>query len=277
MTGVTGSIEGSVGAPEPVVRRAAGIAESRQASRRWWDAQADAYQREHGPFLGRAQWIWGPEGLDEADAELLGPVSGRRFLEVGSGAGAGARWLATRGAWAVGLDLSERQLRHSHGLDRTEGVAVPVVCGDAARLPFADASFDGAGSAYGALPFVADAAMVLTELTRVLRRGAPWVFSVTHPLRWSFPDDPGQGGLTAARSYFDRRSYVEQDESGVATYVEHHRTLGDWVTAITGSGFVLEGVVEPPWPDGHDQAWGAWSPLRGRVLPGTAIFCCRLP
>jgi hypothetical protein len=30
--------------------------------------------------------------------------------------------------------------------------------------------------------------------------------------------------------------------------------------------------VEPEWPGGHDREWGQWSPLRGRLMPGTAIF-----
>ena len=112
----------------------------------------------------------------------------------------------------------------------------------------------------------------------MLRPQGRWVFSVTHPIRWSFPDDPGRGGLTAGRSYFDRAAYVEQDQGGLATYVEHHRTLSDWVRLIRTAGFVLLDLVEPEWPAGHEQAWGGWSPLRGRLLPGTVIFCCeRLP
>lgn len=272
---MTGSIEGSPAARAPVTRRRVDETESRQASRRWWDAAADDYQREHGAFLGRCRWIWGPEGLDEADAALLGLVGGRRILEIGCGAAAGARWLASQGAEAVGADLSLRQLQHGQRPDSASEPRVPVVCADVGRLPFVDEAFDGAGAAYGALPFVSDAPRALAEVARVLRPRAPWVFSVTHPIRWAFPDDPGLPGLTATRSYFDRAAYVEQDESGTATYVEHHRTIGDWVDAIVGSGFVLERIVEPPWPDGHERAWGAWSPLRGRLLPGTAIFCCR--
>ena len=28
---------------------------------------------------------------------------------------------------------------------------------------------------------------------------------------------------------------------------------------------------------GRDTVWGQWSPLRGALFPGTAIFCCRRP
>jgi hypothetical protein len=73
-------------------------------------------------------------------------------------------------------------------------------------------------------------------------------------------------------SYFDRQPYVEQEADGTATYVEHHRTLGDWVRLIVGGGLTLVDVVEPEWPDDLDQVWGGWSPTRGRIIPGTAIF-----
>ncbi|HEY8458005.1 MAG TPA: class I SAM-dependent methyltransferase [Actinopolymorphaceae bacterium] len=250
---------------------------SRQASRRWWDSHADDYQREHGEFLRDTGFIWGPEGLDEASARLLGEVEGRQVLEVGCGAAQCSRWLRTQGAVAVGLDLSYRQLQHSRRLDDATGHAVPVVCADATELPFPDACFDVAFSAYGALPFVADAERVMHEVARVLRPGGRWVFSVRHPIRWAFPDDPGPDGLVVRQSYFDRAPYLETDESGEPSYVEHHRTLSDWIRAVIGAGFVLRDLVEPEWPEGHERAWEAWSPLRGRLIPGTLILSCSKP
>jgi SAM-dependent methyltransferase len=257
-----------------VTRREAGTTETRRANRNWWDAAADDYQAEHADFLGPSRLIWGPEGLDESTAGLLGPVVGRRALEVGSGAAAGTRWLISQGGHGLALDLSFRQLQHSTRLDQQIGTWVPTLCADAAQLPLQSDSFDLAFSAYGALPFVADAGAVLAEVSRVLRPGSRWVFSVTHPVRWSFPDDPGPAGLVANRSYFDRHAYVELDADDRATYVEHHRTLGDWVRLLVDSGFTIHELVEPEWPTDLDRAWGGWSPLRGRVLPGTAIFVC---
>jgi SAM-dependent methyltransferase len=260
---------------EPV-RRTVSEVETQRANRADWDRSADEYQAAHGGFLRDIGFIWSPEGVDEATARILGEVAGRDILEIGCGAVQCARWLRTQGARAVGLDLSLRQLQHGKRIDGDTGVAVPTVCASAISLPFPDDRFDVAFSAFGALQFVADAAAAVSEVARVLRPGGRFAFSVTHPIRWSMPDDPGEEGLRVTSSYFDRTPYVEQDGAGAATYVEHHRTIGDWVRIVDGAGFRLTDLLEPEWPAGHDRVWGGWGPVRGALIPGTAIFSCML-
>lgn len=283
-----------------------------RANRAWWDAEAADYQREHGPFLaglrgagptgrrttdrtpssgtgpdgstGRepaptpadlpARLVWCPEGLDEEDARLLGPpgaMAGRRVLEVGAGAAQGSRWVAEQGGQPVALDLSGEMLAMRA---RPGEQGVPALVADAGRVPLADSSVDLAFSAFGALPFVADAGAVLSEVARVVRPGGRWVCSTSHPFRWTLPDDPGWDGLKVGMSYFDRRPYVERDEDGRLQYAEFHRTVGDWVRLVRAAGLVLEDAVEPEWPDGLEDVWGGWSPLRGEYVPGTLILSC---
>jgi len=262
---------------ERVVHRDAGPEESAQANRRWWDANAADYYAEHGEVLGDADLLWCPEGLREADARLLGDLRGRDVLELGCGAAQGGRWLVGQGARVTAFDVSWGQLELARRLDRRTGVRVRTVQADAQRLPFRDESFDVVASAFGAVPFVSDSAGVMREVARVLRPGGRFVFSTTHPVRWVFPDDPGPLGLTARTPYFDRTPYVEEGPDGTATYVEHHRTLGDRVRELVAAGLVLDDLVEPEWPEGRTVVWGQWSPLRGAVLPGTAVYVCRRP
>jgi SAM-dependent methyltransferase len=263
-------------APSGVGRRTADSTETLRANRQWWDVDADDYHAAHGDFLGIADFVWCPENLREEDAHLLGDVDALRVLEVGCGSAMCSRWLVGRGARPVAFDVSAGMLRHAREGARRTAIEVPLVQADAEWLPFAHASFDLAFTAFGAVAFVADSARVMREVARVLKPGARWVFATTHPTRWAFPDDPGPDGLTATMSYFDRTPYVETDDEGTPTYVEHHRTFGDRVREIAAAGFRLVDLVEPEWPAGHAQEWGQWSPLRGSLLPGTAIYVCEL-
>jgi SAM-dependent methyltransferase len=257
------------------------------ANRSWWDDEADSYQAEHGSFLAGpsgdpadADFVWCPEGLREEAVRLLGPADslrGRRILEVGCGAAQCARWLVTQGADVIGVDLSAGQLRHAQRAVRQDcGPSPLLVQADASALPLGDASIDLACSAFGAIPFVTDSAAVMAEIARVLRPGGRWVFSTNHPMRWCMPDDPGPAGLVVERSYFDRRPYVEVTPEGRPVYVEAHRTMGDRVRELVASGFRVLDVVEPEWPAGHTRPWGQWSPLRGKLFPGTVIFVSEL-
>ena len=261
-------------------RRLADATETARANRAWWDLEAEEYYAEHGSFLGDDDFVWGPEGLRETSAQLLGQVRGQRLLEIGAGAAQCSRYAARLGARVVATDISRGMLRRGADLNRRftqeSGLTVPLVQCDAITLPFADGSFDTVFTSYGAVPFVADSAALMAQAARVMRPGGRFVFSTTHPIRWALPDDPGYPGLTVSSSYFDRTPYVEQD-SGAATYVEHHRTLGDRVRELTAAGLRLVDLVEPEWPQENQQVWGGWSPLRGALIPGTAIFVCEKP
>ncbi|MFI9640007.1 class I SAM-dependent methyltransferase [Micromonospora sp. NPDC051925] len=262
--------------PEPteplVIRRTVSDRETRAANRRWWDRDADNYQEAHRAFLGDVDLVWCPEGLREADARLLGDVKGTRVLEIGCGAAAGSRWLDGQGADVTALDLSDGMLRHARLAAERSGVSVPLVQADALAMPFPTGTFDAVHTAFGAVPFVTDTEALIREVFRVLRPGGTWVFATYHPMRWVFLDEPGEAGLMAVNSYFDRRPYVEHDPAGVPTYVEQHRTFGDHIRVLNAAGFYLLDVIEPEWPAGHEEAWGQWSPMRGRLFPGTAIF-----
>lgn len=253
-----------------------------RAARTWWDENAAEYHDDNGAFLGESRFVWGPEGLTEDQARLLGSREGvvdKKILEVGSGAAQCSRWLRAQGARVVATDYSYAMLEQALIYDDRAGSQhrVPLIQADARELPFADSSFDAAFTSFGAIPFVPDAERIHAEIARVLRPGGRWVCSVTHPARWMFPDDPTSHGTTITRSYFAREPYVEFDEQGQLEYAEYHRTIGDHVREIAAAGLVLRDIVEPEWPAGNANVWGGWGPERGALLPGTAIFVADKP
>jgi demethylmenaquinone methyltransferase/2-methoxy-6-polyprenyl-1,4-benzoquinol methylase len=99
-----------------------------------------------------------------ATREALAPAPGERVLDVAAGTAVSTLELARSGAWPVAADFALGMLR------RGRGRGVPLVAGDALRLPFADASFDAVTIAFG-LRNVADVDRALRELARVTRPG----------------------------------------------------------------------------------------------------------
>ena len=53
------------------------------------------------------------------------------------------------------------------------------------------------------------------------------------------------------------------------------RSVMDSAVASATGGTSCVDVVEPEWPEANLETWAGWSQLRGRLVPGTAIFLCR--
>lgn len=117
-------------------------------------------------------WYASPRGRWIADREfalmwrLLTPAPGSSLLDVGCGSGQFSRRFAAAGLRVVGLDPDPQRL----AVARRLAPALPLLRGQAARLPFADGAFDHV-AAVTSLCFVDRPAAALAELWRVCRRG----------------------------------------------------------------------------------------------------------
>ncbi len=106
---------------------------------------------------------------------------GERVLDLAAGTGVSTVELGRSGAWVVATDFSKGMLQA--GAFRQ----VPMVAGDAMRLPFADAVFDAATISFG-LRNVSDFDAGLREIARVTKPGGRLVVCefatpVSAPLR----------------------------------------------------------------------------------------------
>lgn len=110
-----------------------------------------------------------PPGVEEAMVEVVSAeLGGRgRVLEIGAGTGRIALPLRSAGVDVFGLDLSLPMLERF--VDKAAG-PVPVVTGDATRLPFRDGSF-GAAYAVHVLHLIPAWQAAVRELVRVVEPG----------------------------------------------------------------------------------------------------------
>ena len=109
-------------------------------------------------------------GQADVLASMLGPVSGRRILDVGTGTGRGAFLLAAAGAHVTGVDASEQMLANAKQRAADTQANVDFQVGDAHKLPFEANTFDLAIS-LRVLMHTPQWRECLAELCRVAARG----------------------------------------------------------------------------------------------------------
>jgi arsenite methyltransferase len=134
---------------------------------------AQIYESDLAKFLLGDSFHPGGLRLTERLGLLLGLTPEKRVLDVASGNGASAFFLAERfGCHFVGVDYGSQNVADANEVAHTKGVAdlVQFERGDAERLPFPDASFDAVlcECAFCTFPNKIGAAR---EFARVLRRG----------------------------------------------------------------------------------------------------------
>lgn len=81
-------------------------------------------------------------GQADVLADMLGPVQGRRIIDVGTGTGRGAFLLAAAGAHVTGVDASAQMLEIAKQRAEATHATIDFQVGDAHALAFADRSFD---------------------------------------------------------------------------------------------------------------------------------------
>jgi SAM-dependent methyltransferase len=183
----------------------------------------------------------------------LVPPPGRRTLDLGCGEGRVARDLAARGHAVVGIDSSPTLV----DLTREADPDGDYLVGDAAALPFEDASFDLA-IAYNVLMDVDDMAGAVREAASVLEQGGRLCLSIVHPLGdvGEFDGDDPDAPFVFAWPYFERREFHGSFERAGLRMTFHGfvKPLSDYTRALEDAGLLLEALGEPA-DLGDDAQW----------------------
>lgn len=141
-------------------------------------AEVAVRQQAYGEDLGQSSWLTAREWLGFADQLGIGP--GADVLEVGSGSGGPAAYLAAaRDCRVTGVDINEHGVRNARALAESRGLSerVHFEAVDASQpLPFIDERFDAIVS-NDAMCHIANRISALREWHRVLRPGGRALFT----------------------------------------------------------------------------------------------------
>jgi ubiquinone/menaquinone biosynthesis C-methylase UbiE len=246
---------------------------SPELSTELWDDHADWWQREF------------TDGVDPEYTEQIIPLAidglagAARVLDIGTGEGQIARQLvaADPSRSVVGVDPIRSQVVEAKARD--DGQRAFYARSEAAALPFADGSFDGALAClvFEHIDQVDDA---IAEVARVLRPGGRFVFLLNHPLLQT----PGSGWIDdqlidppeqywRVGPYLVENATVEEVQKGVFIRFVH-RPLSRYVNALAAAGLHIERMDEPAPPPG----FLAQAPMYAdaATIPRLLALHCRL-
>jgi SAM-dependent methyltransferase len=185
----------------------------------------------------------------DAIARLLGPVKAKRVLELGCGRGDAAVRFAQEGATVIGIDNAAEHIADARAAAEAAEVRLELHAGDLADLAFLRADSVDLAFSDGALAPIADLGRLFRQVQRVLRQGAPFVFSLPHPFALGTETEPAaEGALPLGRTFLSR-SYFDTSPIDIGTDDEPNpvtrHQLGEVFTGLSRTGFRVDTLLEP--------------------------------
>lgn len=185
----------------------------------------------------------------EVATRLLGTRSGKRILELGCGAGETAIDFARHGATVIAVDESSAAIGAARAAAEQAEVRIEWHVGDLADLAFLRADSVDAAYSDGALARVPELGRLFRQVHRVLRPGAPFVFTLPHPMALCIEVDPEpEGSFPLARPYLGR-SYFDDAPVG-SQGGAHPHAIAPVFVGLGRAGYRVDTLLEPEPPRG---------------------------
>lgn len=228
----------------------------------------------HGAEPSRSVVQFGPDLDDEQLEKLMvavGPIEGRRVLDLGCGSGGASVAVALRGARVIAVESSTARLTQARHAADVAGVKVEFHHSDLADLAFLRADSIELVIAVYSLSGVQDLGRVFRQLHRVMRPDGALVLSLPHPMSLMLEADADD----QQTPFLTRSAWSDQAitwRSGGDEGVTHVHQVGDVFTTLVRSNFRVDALVEPAAPEGRSSVHS--SSLRDWV-PSTLVIRAR--
>lgn len=202
----------------------------------WYDEWVGTHSMTDDPYFQAVQ-------------SLLGEIAGQRVCDLACGQGRVSRHLADLGARVVGIDLSTKLLAIARRHEREQPRGIEYVHGDARGLDdVPDESFDGV-VCHMAMMDIADLEPMIESVTRILRPGGWFVFSLLHPCYHTSRSGEiatPEGPAWSVARYFQEGYWRSDTRPGPPGKIgAYHRTISRYINTLIDHGLVLERLDEP--------------------------------
>lgn len=207
------------------------------------------FAQDYTNYLNDSSNFWNAYLEAPALISILKPlVSNKKVLDLGCGSGISSKKLIDINAKVVGIDISEEMIK----IAKKSIANANFYVGNIENLPFNNQEFDVVSSSL-ALHYIEDLYPVFCEVSRVLKKGGSFVFSIHHPFfncRKKVIID-GETNYVFT-SYFTKHKYEWSMLSGEMTLDSYHHTFAEIANNLIKAKFNITQVVETtPIPEGE--------------------------
>jgi SAM-dependent methyltransferase len=263
----------------------ADFADLNEESRRIWNANAEWWDDKIGDGN-----VFQCELIEPAQEQLLKIQPGELVLDIGCGAGRFTRRMANLGATVVAFDFSERFIGRARERTVQQADRIEYHVADATErdqlLGLGKRRFDAAVATM-CLMDMASIDPLMSTLPEMLKPGARFVFSVSHPCFHStgtgrFSEDVETDGRLSLRTgikVFEYLTPMARKTEGIVgqpeTQYSFHRPLQDLFGTAFRNGFVVDALLEPALEQKPDTPPGLrWRNMR--QIPPVLVVRMRL-
>ncbi len=200
-------------------------------------------------FYDVPAFLNGKSSLNEPELALLGDVSGKKILHLQCHFGQDTISLSRMGAFATGIDLSDKAIENARELSAKAGTDTRFICCEVYSLPnHLDEQFDIIFTSYGTIGWLPDLAKWASVLSHFLKPGGRFVFAEFHPVVWMFDTNFEK----VHYNYFKDEAIIEVEfgtYADVTAPLEHemvtwNHALSEVITALLAKGFEIRSFNE---------------------------------
>ena len=200
--------------------------------------------------------------------KLLPGFQGKRVLDLGCGYGWHCKYAADHGAaYVLGTDISQKMLETAQ--EKNPEAVIEYRCAAMEDLTFQKDSFDVVLSSL-AFHYVRDFGPLVENISRWLKPGGSFVFSVEHPVFTAYGSQDWYYDENGEILHFPVDNYyIEGRREAVFLgewVTKYHRTLTTYLDALLQNGFQILRVVEPQPPENMMDIPGMKDELRRPMM-----------
>lgn len=200
--------------------------------------------------------------------KLLPDFQDKRVLDLGCGYGWHCKYAADHGAaYVLGTDISQKMLETAQ--EKNPGTVIEYRCAAMEELTFQEGGFDVVLSSL-AFHYVRDFGPLVQNISRWLKPGGSFVFSVEHPVFTAYGSQDWYYDENGEILHFPVDNYyLEGCREAVflgERVTKYHRTLTTYLDTLLQNGFQILRVVEPQPPQNMMDIPGMKDELRRPMM-----------